>query len=76
MPDPTISPERHKIQLSVAVVIRELSVTVGMYENVRCIVGLQTVFLLDPSDKGLVKRYLTLNGKHLHEAFQGKSALK
>lgn len=56
--------------------IRELSVTVGMYENVRCIVGLQTFFLLHPSDKDLVKAYLTLNGKHLHEDFQGKFALK
>lgn len=76
MPDPTISPKWHKIQLYVAVVIRELFVTVGMYENVRCIVDLKTFFLLDPSDKDLVKGYLTLNGKHLHEAFQGKSALK
>lgn len=55
--------------------IRELSVTVGKYENVRYIVGLQTFFLLDALDKDLVKGYLTLNGKH-HEAFQGKSTLK
>lgn len=75
MPDPTISPKWHKIQLYVAVVIRELSVTVGKYENVRYIVGLQTFFLLDALDKDLVKGYLTLNGKH-HEAFQGKSTLK
>lgn len=76
MPDPTISPKWHKIQLYEADVIREFSVTVGMYENVRCLIGLQTFFLLDPSDKDLVKGYLTWNGKHLHEAFQGKFALK
>lgn len=53
--------------------IRELSVTVGMYECFSCIIGLQIFFLLDLSDKDLVKEYLILNDKHLHETFQGKS---
>lgn len=42
-----------------------------------CIVGLRTFFLLDnSSDRDVLKGYLFVNGKHLHEAFQGKSALK
>lgn len=72
MPDPTISPKWHNTQLYAAVVIRELSLTVGMYEYFSCIIGLQIFFLLDPSDKDLVKGYLILNEKYLHETFQGK----
>lgn len=53
--------------------IRELSVIVGMYEYFSCVIGLQTLCLLDPSDKDLVNEYLILNEKHLHETFQGKS---
>lgn len=42
-----------------------------------CIVGLKTFFLLDnSSDRDVLKGHLFVNGKHLHEVFQGKSALK